>query len=211
MDAFPEPVYGAEGQLDAAAWLRRTIQQWGHVLNENVIKVDNFVNHQVEPRLMNALGREIANRFKDAGITKVLTLEVSGIAPAFAASTALNVPMIFGRTKPSLTTTPEDYHTATTYSFTKRCDQRIFVKRNLIGPQDKVLIVDDIIAHGEATLALCDIIRRAEAECVGVGAILEKSFQPGRQKLEDAGLRVESLARIKSMNPDTQHIEFILE
>eukprot|EP01055_Gregarina_sp_Pseudo9_P002837 Gregarina_sp_Pseudo_9__2836@NODE_3066_length_764_cov_95_521379_g2796_i0_p1_GENE_NODE_3066_length_764_cov_95_521379_g2796_i0NODE_3066_length_764_cov_95_521379_g2796_i0_p1_ORF_typecomplete_len227_score17_95Pribosyltran/PF00156_27/8_8e16Pribosyl_synth/PF14572_6/1_2e02Pribosyl_synth/PF14572_6/0_024PRTase_2/PF15609_6/0_038_NODE_3066_length_764_cov_95_521379_g2796_i083718 len=209
MQDFPSPVFGVDGQVDAPKWLQKTIERCGHVISNNVIKVDDFVNHQVEPKLMSAIGKELATRFKECGVTKILTIEVSGIAPSYATAVELNVPMIFGRAKPSLTTTANDYYSTEAFSFTKQINQNVIVKRDLLTPSDRVLIVDDIIAHGESTVALLNICEQAGATCVGVGAVLEKSFQPGRSKLEKAGVRVEALARIKSMDAETNQIEFL--
>ncbi|GAA0344192.1 xanthine phosphoribosyltransferase [Bacillus carboniphilus] len=178
--------------------LQEKIKQNGKVLSENVLKVDSFLNHQVDPILMQAIGDEFADRFRDCGITKVLTLESSGIAPSMMTALNLGVPFVFARKRKSLTLV-NDLITSEVYSFTKQETNTIAISKEFIGPSDRVLIIDDFLANGEAALGLLDLVQKAEAEAVGVGIVIEKSFQDGGKKLRNQGIQVESLAQIRSL------------
>lgn len=182
--------------------LKQMIREQGIVLSEQVLKVDAFLNHQVDPRLMQQIGVEFARRFAERGIDKVLTLEASGIAPALMTALALGVPMLFARKQQSLTLT-DDLLTARVYSFTKQVESRIAVAARHLAPGERVLIVDDFLAHGQAALGLAAIVRQAGAQVAGIGIVIEKSFQPGRGELDRLGYRVESLARIASLEGGT--------
>lgn len=179
--------------------LEEKIQKDGKVLDENVLKVDSFLNHQIDPELMNEIGKEFASRFAEDGITKIVTIESSGIAPAVFAGLYLNVPVIFARKRKSVTLT-EDLLTSRVHSFTKNETNELSISKKYINKMDKVLIIDDFLANGQAALALVDMVQQAEATCAGIGIVIEKSFQPGAEKLNDLGLRVESLARIASLS-----------
>lgn len=174
------------------------IQQDGNVLGEGVLKVDSFVTHQVDPDLMEKMGNRLAEVFADSRITKVVTIEASGIAPALYAAQKLNVPMIFARKAKSLTM-DEELLTSSVYSFTKQVTSTISISRKFLNEDDKVLIIDDFLANGQAAKGLIELCQQAEAKIEGVGIIIEKSFQDGRQLLEDMGIRVVSLARIESL------------
>ncbi|TCS80624.1 xanthine phosphoribosyltransferase [Tepidibacillus fermentans] len=189
--------------------LKQKILNDGRVLSENVLKVDSFLNHQVDPFLMKEIGDEFANRFKNQVITKVLTLESSGIAPALMTALALGVPLIFARKKNSLTLQNQDVVTAEVFSYTKQETNTIAVSKKFVNANDKVLIIDDFLANGEASLGLIRLIEQTGAEVIGVGIVIEKSFQIGREKLENAGYHVESLARILSLK--NQQIQFVTE
>ncbi|MDQ0213638.1 xanthine phosphoribosyltransferase [Oikeobacillus pervagus] len=187
--------------------LKDKIHQDGLVLSGNVLKVDSFLNHQVDPFLMKKIGEEFVRRFSDEKITKILTLESSGISPALMAALELEIPLVFARKRKSLTLT-DDLYTAEVYSYTKQETNTISVSKNWIHSGEKVLIIDDFLANGQAALGLCSIVQQAEAEIVGIGIVIEKSFQQGRNLLMDQNLRVESLARIKSLeNGKVQFIE----
>ena len=175
--------------------LEDRIRQDGTVLPGNVLKVDNFLNHQVDPQLMDQLGAEFARRFADAGITKILTVESSGIAPAVFTGLHLNVPVIFARKHKSLTLTDHLY-TAKVYSYTKQVNNDISIDRRFLSPEDRVLIIDDFLANGQAVQGLLDIARTAQIEVAGVGVVIEKRFQKGHQMVEDAGIQLEALASI---------------
>lgn len=179
--------------------LEEKIQKDGKVLDENVLKVDSFLNHQIDPELMNEIGKEFASRFAEDGITKIVTIESSGIAPAVFAGLYLNVPVIFARKRKSVTLT-EDLLSSRVHSFTKNETNELSISKKYINKMDKVLIIDDFLANGQAALALVDMVQQAEATCSGIGIVIEKSFQPGAEKLNDLGLRVESLARIASLS-----------
>ncbi|MFC4711559.1 xanthine phosphoribosyltransferase [Planococcus dechangensis] len=177
----------------------------GRVLSEAVLKVDSFLNHQIDPVLMQAIGEEFASRFKAAGITKILTIESSGIAPAVMTGLSLGVPIVFARKRKSLTL-KDGLYTADVHSFTKNETNEISVSRDFLGKNDVVMILDDFLANGQAALGLLDIVEQAGAECAGIGIVIEKGFQPGGKLLRDKGVRVETLANIKRMEPG--HVEF---
>lgn len=174
------------------------IKSCGNVLGEGVLKVDSFVTHQVDPELMEAIGQTLAKVFEDAGITKVVTIEASGIAPALFAAKTLGVPIIFARKAKSLTM-DEELLTSSVYSFTKQVTSTISISRKFLNQEDNVLIIDDFLANGQAAKGLIELCRQAGANVSGVGIVIEKSFQDGRQVLEDLGIRVVSLARIASL------------
>ncbi|WP_332633906.1 xanthine phosphoribosyltransferase [Halalkalibacter flavus] len=178
--------------------LKQAIRERGNVLSSEVLKVDTFLNHQVDVELMGAVGEEFARLFKDDGVTKVLTIESSGIAPSFMAASNLNTPLIFARKKKSLTMN-ENVYVSQVYSFTKRETNDITVSKDFIQAEDTVLIIDDFLANGQAALGLIDIVKQAGAKVAGLGIVIEKSFQDGRKRLEEDGYRIESLARIHEL------------
>lgn len=178
------------------------IKNDGRVLGEGVLKVDSFITHQVDPELMEAMGNRFAEVFAEAGITKVITIEASGIAPALYAAQKLVVPMIFARKAKSLTM-DEELLTASVYSFTKQVTSQISISRKFLSDADKVLIIDDFLANGQAAKGLVELCQQAGAKVEGIGIVIEKSFQDGRQLLEDMGLNVVSLARIASLSEGT--------
>ncbi|WP_018393743.1 xanthine phosphoribosyltransferase [Bacillus sp. 37MA] len=178
--------------------LQEKMKQDGRVLSEHVLKVDSFLNHQIDPLLMKEIGEEFANRFASEKITKIVTLESSGIAPSVMTGLVLGVPVVFARKRQSLTMT-DDLLTANVYSFTKETANRIAVSNAFLSADDHVLIIDDFLANGQAALGLIDIVRQAGSSIAGVGIVIEKSFQNGAQLLEQEGIRVESLARIGSL------------
>lgn len=178
--------------------LERKVIEEGIVLSDSVLKVDAFLNHQIDPALMLAIGKEFADRFAAEGVTKILTIESSGIAPAVMAALTMNVPLIFARKQKSLTL-KDDIYVQTVYSFTKQMSNEITVSRKFLSPGDRVLIIDDFLAHGEAAFGLAKIAESAGASVAGIGIVIEKSFQQGADKLTGAGYRVESLCRIASL------------
>lgn len=178
--------------------LKRRIREQGVVLSGQVLKVDAFLNQQIDPVLMQQIGAEFARRFADQPIDKVLTIETSGIAPALMTALALGVPLVFARKQQSLTLTGPLF-SARVYSFTKQVESTIAIAASHLAAGERVLIVDDFLAHGQAALGLAAIARQAGARVAGIGIVIEKSFQPGRGELEKLGYRVESLARIGSL------------
>ncbi|WP_163100943.1 xanthine phosphoribosyltransferase [Peribacillus alkalitolerans] len=178
--------------------LKDKIIQEGRVLSSTVLKVDSFLNHQMDPELMSEIGKEFVSRFKDEEITKVLTIESSGIGPALMTALELKVPMIFARKRKSLTLT-EDLLTAQVYSFTKQEENTITISSSFINEGDRILIVDDFLANGQAALGLINLVEQAGAIPVGIGIVIEKAFQDGAELLNDRGIKVESLARIASL------------
>ena len=161
----------------------------GNVLGENILKVDSFLTHQVDFDLMREIGKVFAEKFKDAGITKVVTIEASGIAPALYAAEALDVPMIFAKKAKNITMN-EGILTAEVYSFTKQVTSTVSIASKFLTPEDKVLIVDDFLANGQAAKGLIQIIEEAGAHVEAVGIVIEKSFQDGRALLEEAGYQL---------------------
>jgi len=182
--------------------LQRKILQEGHVLSGNVLKVDAFLNHQIDPILMQAIGEEFATRFQDADITKILTLESSGIAPSLMAGIQLHAPVIFGRKRQSLTLV-DDLYTTTVYSYTKQTSNDISISKDYITEDDVVLIIDDFLANGQAALGLIDIVNQTKATLAGIGIVIEKGFQDGGKILRERGYRLESLAIIESLEEGT--------
>jgi xanthine phosphoribosyltransferase len=179
--------------------LEKKIEEDGKVLSENVLKVDSFLNHQIDPYLMHEIGKEFAKRFAGENITKIVTIESSGIAPAVMTGLQLNVPVVFARKSKSLTLY-EGLLTTSVHSFTKNLTSDISISKKYLNKNDKVLIIDDFLANGQAALGLVNLVHQAHAKVVGIGIVIEKSFQQGAQKLEEIGLRVESLALIASLS-----------
>ncbi|MGZ0085555.1 xanthine phosphoribosyltransferase [Caldibacillus thermoamylovorans] len=170
----------------------------GEVVAGGVLKVDRFLNHQVDPRLMKQIGEEFADQFRGERPTKVLTLESSGISPALMTAYELGVPLVVARKRRPLTMTGEVYR-AEVYSFTKQEANEIVVSRSLLDGLDRVLIIDDFLANGQAALGMVEVVRQAGAAVVGIGIVIEKAFQDGGRLLRSRGFRVVSLARIASL------------
>lgn len=178
--------------------LHDKITQEGKVLSSSVLKVDSFLNHQIDPMLMKEIGHEFANRFSDQVITKILTIESSGIAPSVMLGLEIGAPVVFARKRKSLTLS-DNLFSSKVHSFTKNETNDISVSRNFLNAEDNVLIVDDFLANGEAVKGLLDIVAQAGANVVGVGIVIEKGFQDGGKLLRQQGVRVESLAIIDSL------------
>lgn len=178
--------------------LQDKIIQEGKVLSSTVLKVDSFLNHQIDPQLMKEIGHEFANRFSDQVITKVLTIESSGIAPSVMLGLEIGAPVVFARKRKSLTLS-DNLYSSKVHSFTKNETNEISVSHSFIGADDNVLIVDDFLANGEAVKGLLDIAAQAGANVVGVGIVIEKGFQDGGKLLREQGVRIESLAIVDSL------------
>lgn len=178
--------------------LKDKIRQDGKVLSEQVLKVDSFLNHQIDPELMQEIGKEFAERFKDAGVTKIVTIESSGIAPSMMAGLILGVPVIFARKRKSLTLVDQLF-TASVHSFTKQETNEISVSKEYLSNDDTVLLIDDFLANGQAVLGLLNIVEQAGAQLAGVGIVIEKGFQQGGSIIRERGIRVESLAIVDSL------------
>lgn len=176
--------------------LEDRIRKDGRVLGENILKVDSFLTHQVDFGLMKEVGKVFADKFQHAGITKVVTIEASGIAPALYVAEALKVPMIFAKKAKNITMT-EGILTAEVYSFTKQVTSTVSIAAKFLDKEDKVLVIDDFLANGQAAKGLVEIIGQAGANVEAIGIVIEKSFQDGRQILQEAGQTVVSLARIE--------------
>jgi len=184
--------------------LKDKIQAEGVVIQNSLLKVDSFLNHQLDPKLMVQLGEEFALRFKNNNVTKVVTIESSGIAVAIMVGLALQVPVVFARKKKSAVGN-DDVYSTTVYSFTKKESNYVTISRELLAADDNVIIIDDFLANGEAALGLTNIVEQAGAKVMGIGIVIEKSFQPGAEKLKNAGYRVESLVRIASFSDGQVH------
>lgn len=186
--------------------LQEKILNEGKVLSGDVLKVDAFLNHQIDPVLMQEIGKEFAKRFKEENITKIVTIESSGIAPAVMAALELGVKVIFARKRKSLTL-QDNMYVANVYSFTKQETNEISLSRNHIDESDRVLIIDDFLANGQAALGLMSLVEQAGASISGLGIVIEKAFQDGGKKLREQGVRVESLAEIASL--DNNAVTFV--
>lgn len=178
--------------------LEERIRKEGKVLSPKVLKIDRFLNHMVDPFLMAAIGKEIAGHFAGKGITKVLTLEASGIPPAFCAARELGVPMVFAKKAGSSNIGADIYRTSV-HSFTYNRDFEICVYKNYLTREDIVLIVDDFLSDGCACQGLADLCEQAGAKVAGYGICVEKGFEQGGKKLRDQGADLFSLAIVESM------------
>lgn len=188
--------------------LEEKILAEGKAISESILKVDSFINHQVDPLLMKEIGEEFAKHYDGQGITKVVTIESSGIAPALMTALALNVPMIILKKQPSSVLNQNLYQTVVT-SYTKSTSYELTMSQDYISDTDHVLIVDDFLSNGEAATGAIRLIRKAHATIAGLGVLVEKSFQPGREKLEEQGLDIYALARISKLEAGV--IEFVQE
>lgn len=187
--------------------LEERIKRDGVVREGNVLKVDSFLNHQIDVTLLCEIGRELRRLFENDGVNKILTIEASGIGIACIAAQYFGVPVVFAK-KAASKNIDGDTYTSRVHSFTKGRDYDIIVSKDFLGPNDRVLIIDDFLAKGAALLGLADIINQAGAVLVGAGIAIEKAFQDGGQKVRDMGIRVESLARVKSMSAEGG-VEFV--
>lgn len=177
--------------------LKDRILRDGKSFDGGILKVDSFINHQMDPILMKSIGVEFVRRFGNLPINKIITIEASGIAPAIMLGYLLELPVVFvKKAKPK---TMENMVTSKAYSFTKDIEYDIIVSRDFLGKDDKVVFIDDFLANGNAALGVIDLVEAAGAELYGMGFIIEKSFQTGGTRLREKGIRVESLARIKEL------------
>jgi xanthine phosphoribosyltransferase len=178
--------------------LKEKIRQEGKVLSDNILKVDSFLNHQIDPALMLAIGEEFKKRFADCKITKVLTVEASGIAAALMTGLVLKVPVVFAKKK-TPSTIPSNAYVGSIQSYTRREPVEIVVQDAYLQPDDHVLIIDDFLATGEASSGLLNIIEQSGAKLVGVGIVIEKMFQEGGHAMRKQNIRVESLVQIEGL------------
>ena len=188
--------------------LEERILKDGNVLEGEVLKVDNFLNHQIDPKLMQSIGNEFAKHYADKGITRIVTIESSGIAPAVFAGLALGVPVVFARKQKSLTLT-DDLYSTDVYSFTKKSTSTIVISKKFLEKTDCILLIDDFLANGQAAKGLIKLCNEAQAEVVGIGIVIEKSFQIGRELLEEENYDVYSLARIRAF--EEGQVKFVEE
>ncbi len=178
--------------------LEDKIRLEGHALSETVLKVDSFINHQVDPELMQSIGQTFADYYKDKGVTKVFTIESSGIAPAVFTALSMNVPLVILKKQTSKILTGELYQTNIT-SFTKGTSYELSLSKKYVSSDDKILIIDDFLANGEAANGAARLVEMAGAQTVGIAILIEKAFQRGRRRLESNGYEVRSLARISKL------------
>ncbi|MBQ8210320.1 MAG: xanthine phosphoribosyltransferase [Clostridia bacterium] len=182
--------------------LQKKILSEGKVLPGNILKVDGFLNHQIDIALLKDMGKDFYELFKDKNITKILTIEASGIAIACYTAEYFNVPVVFAK-KGQHKNVGKDVFTAEVFSFTKGTSYEVAVSQLYLKPDDRVLIIDDFLANGQAVLGLQKIIEDAGATLCGAGIAITKAFQSGEQLLIDAGIDVKSLAAIESMENGT--------
>lgn len=178
-------------------YLEKRILKDGIALNSDVLKVDSFLNHQVDPKLMEWIGDQFYQYFAEYEIDKVVTIESSGISPALFTAYFLNVPLLVLKKQNSVL--QSNVYSTTVHSFTKGNDYNLTCSKDYIKEGENILIIDDFLANGEASLGACRIVEMANANVCGVGICIEKSYQPGREKLNNLELRVYSLARIESL------------
>ena len=178
--------------------LKERILKDGRCFEGGILKVDNFINHQMDPVLMKSMAVEFVRRFANTEINKILTVEASGIAPAIMVGYLLEVPVVFAKKK--VPSTMENMLVTEVYSFTKNRSYSVCVSRDYLCPGDKVLFIDDFLANGHAAKGMMDLVEQAGAELVGMGFLIEKAFQEGGALLRNAGIHVESLAIIESLD-----------
>lgn len=186
--------------------LKKRILSEGRVMGEDVLKVDMFLNHQIDVGLLGEIGKEFHTRFAGKNINKILTVEASGIGIACITAQQFSVPVVFAK-KGYNRNVGNDIFLSDVFSFTKGVNTKIGVSRSFIGPNDRVLIIDDFLANGEAVNGLIGILNQAGATLCGVGIVIEKAYQKGGRLLREKGVDIQSLAIIKSMNGGK--IEFV--
>ena len=179
--------------------LKQRIRSEGRNLGQGILKVDGFVNHQVDPGLMDACGRELAARFANVEATKVLTAEISGIAPALTTALHLGLPVVYARKQKPITM-PNEIFLTLAPSHTKGRTVELIVSPEYLGARERVLIIDDFLASGQTILGLARLAQAAGARVVGIGTLIEKSFEGGRAALAGLGVPIESLAIISDMS-----------
>ena len=186
---------------------KQRIRKDGKIKGTDVLKVDQFLNHQMDVKLFAEIGKEFKRRFADCDVNKILTIEASGIGIACITAQFFDCPVIFAK-KNQTKNIAGDVYTSKVESFTHGRVYDIIVAKEFLGPDDKVLIIDDFLAHGAALMGLIQLVKDAGAEVVGAGIVIEKAFQPGGDMLRAKGVRIESLARVKSMSEETG-VEFV--
>lgn len=182
--------------------LKDMIAEKGKVFPGNILKVDSFLNHQIDTDFLNEVGKEYYRRFKDDNVNKILTIEASGIGIACIAAQHFSVPVVFAK-KNKTKNIASDVYSSKVVSYTHAREYTVIVSKQFLSPEDRVVILDDFLANGCAMIGLIDIVKRSGATLVGVGAVIEKGFQGGGDKLRNEGIRVESLAVIDKMDENT--------
>ena len=188
--------------------LEEKIRNEGEVYPGNVLKVGSFLNHRIDVPFMCECGKEFHRLFDGCGVNKILTVEASGIAVAVLTAQYFGCPAVFAK-KSKTSNIADDVYSAPVRSFTHNCVNQVMIEKKYLEPGDKVLIIDDFLAHGEALTGLVKIIEDAGAEVAGAGIVIEKAFQEGGKALRECGYRIESLARVASMDADSGEITFI--
>ena len=188
-------------------FLEERITKDGIVKEGNVLKVDSFLNHQMEIRLFDQIGEEFKKRFEGTEINKILTIEASGIGIACVAARHFDVPVVFAKKSKSINI-EGDVYVAEVESFTHKCKNQVIVSKKFINPEDKILIIDDFLANGCALQGLISIVKSAGASVEGIGIAVEKGFQTGGQVIRNLGYHLESLAIVDSMDAATGEIKF---
>lgn len=178
--------------------LKQRILKDGRVAGDGILKVDSFLNHQIDVNLMEKIGNEFYQHFKEGEVTKVLTIEASGIAIAAFVAKAFNVPLLFAK-KSTSNNMDGEIITSPVMSYTKGLTYLVNVSQKFLKKEDNILLIDDFLANGSALLGLADIVKKGGAKVAGAGIVIEKSFQPGRKRAEEEGLNVYSLIRIESI------------
>lgn len=178
--------------------LKKRILQDGKCFDGGILKVDSFINHQMDPILMKSVGVEFVRRFASSNVNKIMTIEASGIAPAIMTGYLLELPVVFAKKKSPKTI--ENILTTKVRSFTKDREYDVIISKDYLTPDDNVLFIDDFLANGNAALGVLDLVKQAGANLVGMGFIIEKSFQNGRTVLEEKGVKIESLAIIDDLS-----------
>jgi len=179
--------------------LKQRILKESAIISNDVLRMDSIINQQVDPSLIMEIGKEFAARFREERITKVLTIESSGIPAAFATAYELNIPLVFARRKQTVINDPDSY-VERVPSFTKGMVSDLVISKQFLSSDDRILFIDDIIANGDGARGLVKIIQSAGAELAGMGIVVEKSFQAGANFFREQGIRVESLVKIASLD-----------
>lgn len=179
--------------------LKERIIKEGFAMSGNILKVDSFLNHQIDPDFTIAMGKEFAQRFLGTKIDRIVTIESSGIAIALATAYDIGVPLVFARKNPSILM-QEEMYSCEIKSQTKKETAKAGILKRFLKKGERVLIIDDFLADGNASLGLCNIVEQAGCKVVGIGIVIEKAFMDGAKRVRAAGYRVESLARIKSLD-----------
>jgi xanthine phosphoribosyltransferase len=194
------PAIEALGGIPSMQLLMDRIRQDGRVIGHEILKVDSFLNHQLDPALIQAIGQEFARRFAGLGVTKILTIEASGIAVALMAGLQMQVPVLFAK-KRRARTQGEAVYAAPVTSYTRGETVEVYVSQRYLSPADTVLILDDFLAMGEATSGLISLVQQAGARLAGVGIVVEKGFQEGGRRLRAQGVNLQSLVVIEALGP----------
>ena len=187
--------------------LKQRIRRDGVVKGNDVLKVDGFLNHQMDVALFAEIGKEFQRRFAGCGVNKILTIEASGIGIACVTAQFFHCPVIFAK-KSQTKNIAGDVYTTKVESFTHGKVYDVIVSQKFLGPEDRVLIIDDFLANGAALEGLIDLVEQAGAQLIGAGVVIEKAFQPGGDRIRAKGIKLECLARIKSMSEETG-VEFV--